>query len=73
MVNTITSSDQDLVSVASLKGDNSGGFVAIWQDNSGLNNDGTRSGSIKAQRFDANGNKVGGRVARRHQGHELCE
>ena len=58
-VNTITSSNQDLVSVASLKGDNSGGFVAVWQDNSGLNNDGTRSGSIKAQRFDANGNKVG--------------
>jgi len=59
LVNTITASDQDLVSVASLKGANSGGFVAAWQDNSGLNNDGTRSGSIKAQRFDASGNKVG--------------
>jgi uncharacterized protein YheU (UPF0270 family) len=59
LVNTITLNDQDLVSVASLKG---GGFVATWQDDSGLNNDDTRSGSVKAQVFDANGTKVGGEL-----------
>ena len=52
LVNTMTSSDQDQSSVAS-QGVKSGGFVVIWQDNSGLNDDGTRSGSIKAQMFDA--------------------
>jgi cadherin-like protein len=56
VVNTITSRDQDLVSLAALKG---GGFVATWQDNSGLNNDGTRVGSIKAQMFNADGSKNG--------------
>ena len=43
MVNTTTLSDQNIVSVSALK---SGGFVAIWQDNSLLPDDGTRSGSI---------------------------
>ncbi|MGH6750891.1 MAG: tandem-95 repeat protein, partial [Bradyrhizobium sp.] len=59
LVNTITSSFQDEPSVASLK---NGGFVVSWQDNSGLNGDGTRGGSIKAQMFDANGVKVGGEL-----------
>jgi uncharacterized protein YndB with AHSA1/START domain len=59
LVNTITSSFQDEASVASLK---NGGFVVSWQDNSGLNGDGTRSGSIKAQMFDGDGNKVGGEL-----------
>ena len=52
LVNTVTTGDQDLVSVASLKGSNAGNFVVTWQDNSGLNtlnNDDTRAGSIKAQ------------------------
>ncbi len=56
LVNTITPTDQSLVSVASLK---SGGFVVTWNDDSGLNNDDTRGGSIKAQMFDADGHKVG--------------
>jgi hypothetical protein len=59
LVNTITSDFQDEPSVASLK---NGGFVVSWQDNSGLNGDGTRGGSIKAQMFDADGNKVGGEL-----------
>jgi hypothetical protein len=59
LVNTTTLNDQDIVSVSALK---SGGFVAIWQDNSFLPDDATRSGSILAQMFDANGNKVGGEI-----------
>ena len=47
------------MSVSALK---SGGFVAIWQDNSLLPDDGTRSGSILGQMFDAGGNKVGGEI-----------
>ena len=35
-----------------------GGFVAVWTDNSGLGGDSSFS-SIKAQRFDAAGNKLG--------------
>ena len=46
--------------MTALQGANSGGFLAIWEDHSFLNNDATRDGSIKAQRFDADGHKVGG-------------
>ena len=59
LVNTLTTGDQDEVSVAALAG---GGFVATWQDNSFLRGDLTRSGSIVAQRFDNAGNKVGGEI-----------
>ena len=60
LVNTITKNDQGLSSVTALQGANSGGFLAVWEDHSFLNNDATRDGSIKAQRFDADGHKVGG-------------
>src|SRR6185437_7961508 len=60
LVNTVTKNDQELASVTALQGVNSGGFLAVWEDHSFLNNDLTRDGSIKGQRFDANGNKVGG-------------
>ncbi|WP_131819302.1 Ig-like domain-containing protein [Sphingomonas jatrophae] len=55
-VNTQTANTQDGAAVAALAG---GGFVVSWQDGSGTlgDNDGT---SIKAQRFDATGAKVGG-------------
>ncbi len=59
LVNTLTTGDQDEVSVAALAG---GGFVATWQDNSQLRGDETRDGSIIAQRFDVNGNKIGGEI-----------
>jgi hypothetical protein len=58
-INTITKNDQTLVSVAALEGSNSGEFIATWNDESGQNNDGTRSGSIKAQIFNADGSKKG--------------
>ena len=59
-LNTQTTNDQSLPSITSLQGANSGRFVAVWEDDSRLNNDGSREGSIKAQVFDASGNKVGG-------------
>ena len=62
LVNSQMTNDQQLPSVAALKGVNSGEFVVAWEDDSGLNNDGARGGSIKAQTFDSNGNKVGGEV-----------
>jgi cadherin-like protein/cadherin domain-containing protein/hemolysin type calcium-binding protein len=62
LLNSITQDDQQLPSVAALKGTNSGNFVVVWEDDSGLNNDGARGGSIKAQVMDSNGNKVGGEV-----------
>jgi len=62
LVNSQMTNDQQLPSVAALKGVNSGEFVVVWEDDSGLNNDGARGGSIKAQTFDSNGNKVGGEV-----------
>jgi hypothetical protein len=62
LVNSQMTKDQQLPSVAALKGVNSGEFVVVWEDDSGLNNDGARGGSIKAQTFDSNGNKVGGEV-----------
>jgi hypothetical protein len=60
-LNTLTKSDQDEVSIAALRGPNSG-FVAVFRDNSFLRGDETRSGSIIAQRFDDQGNKIGGEV-----------
>ena len=50
--------DQQLPSVAALKGVNSGEFVVAWEDDSGLNNDGARGGSIKAQTFDPTGTRL---------------
>jgi hypothetical protein len=55
-VNSVTQNDQLLPSVTALLD----GFVVVWEDQSGLNNDGSREGSIKAQRFDQFGHKVGG-------------
>jgi hypothetical protein len=62
LVNSQMTNDQQLPSVAALKGVNSGEFVVVWEDDSGLNNDGARGGSIKTQTFDSNGNKIGGEV-----------
>ena len=55
LVNTVTQKDQGSVSIASLAG---GGFVASWTDSSGLAPD-TRGSGVKAQIFDATGNKAG--------------
>ena len=62
LVNNVTTNDQSLSSVTALKGANSGGFLAVWEDDSRLNNDNSREGSIKGQMFDANGNKVGAEI-----------
>ena len=59
LVNTTTTNDQSLSSVTALQG---GGFIAVWEDDSRLNNDNSREGSIKGQMFDANGNKVGAEI-----------
>ncbi len=53
LVNTATFNDQDQVDVAALAG---GGFVVTWRS---VGQDGSVS-SIFAQRYDANGNAVGG-------------
>ena len=53
-MNTTTTSRQDYASLDALSG---GGFVATWSDSSGL--DGSGWGVI-SQRFDDEGNKVGG-------------
>ena len=58
LVNTVTAGSQGGSSVTALK---NGGFVVSWEDDSGLNADGAVS-SIKAQLFDAAGNKVGGEI-----------
>lgn len=55
LVNTQTASDQGSPAVTALAG---GGFIVTWEDFSTLGDgDGT---SIKAQLFDAGGNKLGG-------------
>ena len=55
LVNTQTLNAQQSSSVTSLA---NGGFVVTWTDNSATGPDPDRAG-IKAQMFDANGNKVG--------------
>ena len=55
-VNSGTSADQLLPSVAALSG---GGFVVTWQSSAGSASDGSGT-AIKAQLFDAAGVKVGG-------------
>jgi len=52
-VNSTTSSNQDDPAVASLSG---GGYVVVWES---YNQDGSYDG-VFGQRFDANGNTVGG-------------
>ena len=56
LVNSETSGNQNAASVAALAG---GGYIVAWTDASGLGADTSASG-VKAQRFDADGNKVGG-------------
>jgi Ca2+-binding RTX toxin-like protein len=56
LVNTQTSSDQSAADVAVLQG---GGYVVVWADSSQVGGDSSSFG-IKGQRFDANGNAVGG-------------
>ncbi|HET9640000.1 MAG TPA: hypothetical protein VFP12_12420, partial [Allosphingosinicella sp.] len=56
LVNTQTTSDQIQPDVAVLAG---GGYVIVWGDSSLVGGDSSGSG-IKGQRFDADGNKVGG-------------
>ena len=56
LVNTTTSGDQHVPQVAALSG---GGFIVVWQDRSGSGGDASGY-SVKAQRFDAAGAKVGG-------------
>lgn len=55
LVNTTTSSSQNLPALTGLTG---GGFVATWTDSSGLGGD-TTPPSVKAQVFSAAGAKVG--------------
>ena len=54
LVNTTTSGDQLAPDMAQLGW---GGFVVVWQDLSGEGGDPNQS--IKAQLFDADGNKTG--------------
>ncbi len=56
LVNTETSGNQSGANLAALQG---GGYVIVWTDSSALGAD-TSSSGIKAQRFDGDGNKVGG-------------
>jgi hypothetical protein len=62
-VNGATTGDQELPSITALKGDNAGGFVAVYEshagDNNGLFHDGTRDGSIIARIFHADGTVSG--------------
>ena len=55
-VNTITSGTQQDPAASALDG---GGYVIVWEDRSGLGGDNSSS-SIKGQRFDSAGNKIGG-------------
>ena len=55
LVNTQTASDQTLPEITALS---NGGYVITWQDASGTLGDASGT-SIKAQVFDANGNKFG--------------
>lgn len=55
LVNTTTSGDQQYPQIARL---NDGGFVVVWQDNSGTGGDGSGY-SVRAQRYDTNGAKIG--------------
>ena len=57
-VNATTAGTQVNSDVA---GTSDGGFIVVWQDDSGLGGDNSLSG-IKMQRFDANGQPVGGEV-----------
>ncbi|MEA3054139.1 MAG: hypothetical protein QOG72_3042, partial [Sphingomonadales bacterium] len=56
LVNTTTLATQSAPSVAVLQG---GGYVVVWTDDSRTGGDASEE-SIKGQRFDANGDKVGG-------------
>jgi hypothetical protein len=56
LVNTSTTGNQDALSIAGLA---DGSFVETWTDASGLGGD-NNSTSIKGQRFDATGQKIGG-------------
>ena len=56
LVNTTTSGNQSAPSIAALAG---GGYLVTWVDASGLGGDASVTG-VKAQRFDADGNKIGG-------------
>ena len=65
--NTVTLGAQLLPSVAALKGVNDGSFVAVWNDygipgQHSTRGDGSFSGTVIAQRFDANGAKIGGEL-----------
>jgi len=54
LVNTTTANDQLLSDVTVLVG---GSFVVVWQDDSGADS------AIRAQRYDALGNRLGGEIA----------
>jgi Ca2+-binding RTX toxin-like protein len=56
LVNTQTNSSQSSPAVTALAG---GGFVVVWEDRSGVGGDPYETG-IKAQLYDADGNRVGG-------------
>ena len=53
LVNTTTVRDQDEAAIAELAGD---GFVIVWRSQGG----GTGLQNVRGQRFDANGDRVGG-------------
>ena len=55
LVNSETAADQSSPHITSLQG---GGFVVAWTDTSGIGGDSSGQ-AVKAQRFDADGNKVG--------------
>ncbi|HPN06829.1 MAG TPA: VCBS domain-containing protein [Hyphomonadaceae bacterium] len=56
LVNTTVEGAQHLGSISALA---SGGFVVTWTDENGLDGSGSR---VFVQRFDADGNKVGGEI-----------
>ena len=56
LVNTQTAANQSATRLAVLQ---DGGYVVVWTDDSLIGGDSSDS-AIKAQRFDADGNKVGG-------------
>jgi Ca2+-binding RTX toxin-like protein len=56
LVNTQTASSQTSANLSVLQ---DGGYVVVWTDSSQIGADTSGSG-VKAQRFDANGDKVGG-------------
>ena len=56
LVNSITPNGQDMPVVAGLS---AGGFVVSWRDSSGIGGDSSKD-AIKAQIFDAAGNRQGG-------------